>query len=284
MPKKSGKRTASRRRTGRGAKRSRKGSAAGKAFAAIASAAVILYLAAGAYLYLNQDSLVFHPTPAVNTSEQEITIEAEGAVLRGWAVNPGREHAIIYFGGNAEQIEHSMPDFKALFTQHTLYFVNYRGYGGSTGTPSEEALFSDAELIYDTVAPDHENVTVIGRSLGSGVAVYLASVRDIHQLILVTPFDCLAAVAQDRYPVFPVELILKHRFDSAARAPGITTPTLVLIAGNDEDIPRASTDRLIEAFPDETVRYAVIQDTDHESIIGTTQYYMRIRDFQITGR
>jgi pimeloyl-ACP methyl ester carboxylesterase len=106
--------------------------------------------------------------------------------------------------------------------------MNYRGYGGSDGTPSETALLSDALFVFDymlaTEGIDPAHVVLMGRSLGSGVAVHVAAKRKVGGVILVTPFDSLVNVARAHYPIFPVGLMLKHRFDSAALAPGITTP------------------------------------------------------------
>ncbi len=99
-----------------------------------------LYTAACGYLYIKQrDFLYIPPEGPQPTGEQTLEIQGSGVTLRGWVVNPGRDHAIIYFGGNAERIENNMADYGDLFTHHTIYFVNYRGYGGSTGSPTEEA-------------------------------------------------------------------------------------------------------------------------------------------------
>ena len=263
----------------------KKGRSRGKAFIiSLISIAAVLYIAAGAYLYINQRNLIYFPTEGVEpTGEKTIEITSGDATLRGWEVNPGREHAIIYFGGNAERIENSIPDYRDLFPEHTIYFMNYRGYGESSGTPTEENLFRDAEAIYDAVSPGHENVTVIGRSLGSGVAVHLAAKRRVYQLILVTPFDCLAGVGQRMYPVFPVKLIMKDRYNSAEAAPEVTAPTLIVIAENDEVIPRESTQALIDAFTPDIVHVAVVDNATHNDIQNYTQFFMRIRDFQITG-
>ncbi len=244
-----------------------------------------LYTAACGYLYIKQrDFLYIPPEGPQPTGEQTLEIQGSGVTLRGWVVNPGRDHAIIYFGGNAERIENNMADYGDLFTHHTIYFVNYRGYGGSTGSPTEEGLYSDAQAIYDHAIRHHENITVIGRSLGSGVATHLAANRPVRALILVTPFDSMVNVARSIYPMFPIGLLLKDRYDSAERAPEITSPTLILIAENDEVIPRESTENLITAFPPDIVHTAVIENATHNDIQNYTEYFMRIRDFQITGR
>ena len=276
--------TAAKKRTPAGRRKKRR-TGRGRILFSILAVAVIIYGAAAGYLYLNQRQLIYHPTDGVlPTGERPIEITSGEAVLRGWEVNPGREHAIIYFGGNAERLENSIPDYRDLFSQHTIYFVNYRGYGESTGNPTEENLLHDAEAIYDAVSPGHENVTVIGRSLGSGVAVHLASVRPVHQLVLVTPFARLADASGSIGRFFPVGMLLRDGYMSVEKAPGVTAPTLLIIAENDEMIPRETSEALLSAFPEGIASAAVIQGAGHNDIQEYTQFFMRIRDFQITGR
>ena len=276
--------TPAKKRTSAG-KRKKRRTGRGRILFTILAAAVVIYGAAAGYLYLNQKQLIYHPTEGVlPTGERPIEITSGEAVLRGWEVNPGREHAIIYFGGNAERLENSMPDYRDLFSQHTIYFVNYRGYGESTGNPTEENLFHDAEAIYDAVSPNHENITLIGRSLGSGVAVHLASVRPVHQLVLVTPFARLADASGTIGRYFPVGLLLRDRYLSVEKTPEISAPTLVIIAEKDDMIPRESSEALLSAFPEGIASAAVIQGAGHNDIQEYTQFFMRIRDFQITGR
>lgn len=282
-------RTAGSRPATRAGKRPRRRTGAKKkrfpALLGILLTAAGLYVAVCGYLFLRQRDMLYHPTEGVlPTGEQTVEIQSGGETLRGWAANPGRDHAIIYFGGNAERLEHSISDYRDLFIHHTIYFVNYRGYGESTGTPTEEGLYADAEAVYEHVISHHENVTVIGRSLGTGVATHLAASRPVHALILVTPFDSMVNVAKAMYPIFPIGLLMKDRYDSAGRAEGITAPTLIIIAENDEVIPRESTDRLIQAFDPSTIHWAVIPGTTHNDIENYTEFYMRMRDFQITGR
>lgn len=241
---------------------------------------VIGYIVTAAFLYLNQRKFLYFPQAGVlQTSEQTIEIRNGEITLRGWAVNEHNDNAIIYFGGNAERPEASIVDFKHLFPGHTIYFINYRGYGESDGSPTETGLYDDAIAIYDHIAPHHNHIIIISRSLGTGVATYLATQRDIHRLILIEPYDCLADIAQSIYPIFPMRLMMKDRYDSAERAAQITAPTLIIIAENDEVIPRNSTDNLTAQFNRITPQVAIIQNATHNNIQEYTQYYLRIRDF-----
>ncbi len=241
------------------------------------------YIIVGTFLYLNQRKFLYFPQPGVlTTGEQPIEIINGDLTLRGWVVHPTGENtgdAIIYFGGNGERPEASIIDFKNLFNTHTIYFINYRGYGESDGSPTEDGLYHDAITIYDHVSPEHNHIIIIGRSLGTGVATYLATERDIHKLILVEPYDCLMNIAQATYPIFPMQLMMKDKYNSAARASQITTPTLIIKAENDQIIPASSTDNLIEQFNSHILETATIPGANHNDIQNYTQYYMLLRDF-----
>src|SRR5690606_18611408 len=107
---------------------------------------------------------------------------------------------------------------------------------------------ADALTLYDLLQSKHSAITVIGRSLGAGVAVQLAAQRKVAQLLLITPFDSLSPLAQRQYMLFPVMWLLKDTYDSFAHAPAISSRTLILRAEQDEIIGRAHTEALYRAF------------------------------------
>jgi hypothetical protein len=118
----------------------------------------------------------------------------------------------------------------------------------------------------------------MGRSLGSGVACYVASQRRVGGVILVTPFDSLVAVARHHYPLFPVGLLLRHRFDSLALAPSITTPMLALVAENDDIIPLNHSTALTDHWAGRTTT-VIIGKADHNDLHLDNQYWQAINDF-----
>jgi pimeloyl-ACP methyl ester carboxylesterase len=223
----------------------------------ISAITLVLVIALGIslLLYLVQDRLIFYPQPAPGSPPQALdydisevkVVTADGLSLTGWLAKPSSAAAerlplTIYFGGNAEETSH-MAASAGHFPGWSLLTVNYRGYGGNPGQPSEQALFADALAVHDFAArrPDVDpaRIVAIGRSLGSGIAVYLAAKRPLAGVVLVTPYDSLRAVAQRHYPYAPVSLLLKHGFDSIERAPSIFVPTLMLAAQLDNVIPTA---------------------------------------------
>ena len=229
------------------------------ALAIVAGTAVAL----SALLYFSQDRLIFHPQPAPATltgaaglSMEDVRIDTvDGTALRGWLAKPANAAArvplVIYFGGNAEEVSHF-----AVQAGHlggwALLAVNYRGYGDSAGKPSEAALCADSLAVHEWASQradiDATRIVAMGRSLGSGVAVFLASQRSLAGVILVTPYDSLRAVAQRHYPYAPVSLLLRHNFDSGARAPRITTPVLMLAARRDTIVPALHARALLDKW------------------------------------
>jgi pimeloyl-ACP methyl ester carboxylesterase len=211
--------------------------------------ALIMYALLCVGLYLMQSRMIYlGGGTRVDVKETDFAFARDGVTLRGWRVNPGQPRALLYFGGNGEAIEYQLEDFARWFPDYTLYLVAYRGYGASEGAPGEQALKGDALALYDLVAKEHSEVAVLGRSLGTGIGVYLAAERPVAKLALITPYDSLAAVAAGHYPILPVRWLLHERFDSLEEAPRIKATVLLLIARHDEVIPPARAEHLATAF------------------------------------
>jgi pimeloyl-ACP methyl ester carboxylesterase len=156
--------------------------------------------------------------------------------------------------------------------------MNYRGYGGSTGTPSEQSLQRDALLLFDHVHAQHPDVTVMGRSLGSGLAVRVASARPVGRLVLVTPYESLSGLAAALFPYFPVHWLLVDRYESGRHAPQVKAPTLILAAERDEVIPRWSTEQLQSRFAGGIATLKVIAGAGHNTISEAPAYWTALRD------
>lgn len=239
--------------------------------------AVALYAAACAAVLLLQRSMIYYPQPAAGRPPQRLQLAVDGVqVLVSVQPRPGAG-AVLYFGGNAEDVSLSLPELAAAFPQRAVYALHYRGYGGSAGAPTERALHADALALFDRVHASHSEVLVVGRSLGSGVAVRLASQRPVARLVLVTPFDSLPSLAAPLFPWLPVRWLLLDRYDSARLAPRITTPTLILAAGHDEVVPRESTERLLRRFAPGTATMVVIPASGHNTISASPAYSAALR-------
>ncbi len=231
-------------------------------------------------LFVFQRQMIYLPTSEVSVPGVAHTILDTGEVrIKVWTLNPGKEKALIYFGGNAENVAYNIDDFRTLFADRTVYLVNYRGYGGSSGSPHEEGLYSDALFAYDHFMQHHTALSTMGRSIGAAVATYLASKRDIDKLILVTPFDSAVNVGKKLYRFFPMDLIVKERLDSAGRAAKITADTLIIVAANDRIIPYENTQNLIQAFNKKQVEIVTLSNVGHNTVHHHPDYKKNIASF-----
>lgn len=244
------------------------------------------------FLYFFQEKLLFYPAPLdpdtvgwlhSRHAGSELSLAVTGGQsLHGWFIREKQPDApvVIYFGGNSEDISWPLAAKKEL-PGCSMLAMAYRGYGMSTGAPSESALFADALAIYDYVAqngiPPHR-IILMGRSLGSGVAVYLASHREVAALVLVTPYDSITAVAQSVYPYAPMKFLLKHPFDSLSRASAIKKPVLILSAGEDRVIPPQHAETLARAWGGPVQRHTFPRAA-HDSIADETRYWPIIHEF-----
>lgn len=136
----------------------------------------------------------------------------------------------------------------------------------------KKSIIAAAFALFDAVHPEHPNVTLIGRSLGSGVAVHVAAERAVARLVLVTPYDSLVDVAEAHYPFLPNRWLMIDKYDSWKYAPQVTAPTRIIVAGNDEIIPRSSTERLRTRFVKAAVSYVVVPGADHNAISDNPGY------------
>ncbi|OEU47153.1 MAG: hypothetical protein BA866_03640 [Desulfobulbaceae bacterium S5133MH15] len=242
--------------------------------------AAVSYLIMCVLLYARQRSMIYYPTPPTDSGEAKVIwLSHQGQSLKVWHIPGSSDRALIYFGGNAEDVAMNIPQFKRLFPEYAIYLHNYRGYGGSTGKTSEAALFSDAGALYDYVKTEHREIAVIGRSLGTGVAVFLASEKKVSRLVLVTPYDSMVNLARNYYFLVPVSLLLEDKFDSLSRAGRLATPTLMLIAEYDEVIPRKRADSLVSALNPETIRVEVVKGAGHNTIGSYPQYEKALNAF-----
>jgi uncharacterized protein len=227
---------------------------------------LILYSLFCLAMFMLQRTMIFIPATAKSDRFPMIKIEKDSDYFAASVHTTASPIAVIYFGGNAEDVTSSMSSLVECFEGCSVYAMHYRGYGGSPGRPSEKQLHRDAKTLYDRVAASHPKVIVVGRSLGSGVAVRLAAENRVDRLLLVTPFDSLASVAQSQFPYLPVKLLMLDQFNSSAVASKISSPTLILAAAQDEIIPASSTQRLAEAFTKDICTYKIIDHADHNSL------------------
>ena len=141
-------------------------------------------------------------------------------------------------------VSYSLADFAKTFPDHALYMPHYRGYSGSGGNPTEKDLLGDAQALLEIVSQKHRKITIVGRSLGTGIAVWLATQNKVERLLLITPYDSILNIACKKFPFLPVRWLLKDRYESIQWASRVSCPTKILAADRDEIIPDRKSTRL----------------------------------------
>lgn len=263
-----------------------------KTLAGLAGFIFFIYFSLCAALYFFQDSFIFFPPkPDLQWYEKlksyEYFIQTDSAKLQGWKIsneNINQHTAIIYFGGNAEEVSYNLEDARRYSAKH-LFFTNMPGFGGSTGKPSEQSFFGSALQAFDHIIQKNnlnpDNIFIMGRSLGSSVATYVASQRKSKGLILITPFDSVEKIAQNQYKLFPVKLLLKHKFKTEVFIDKVKSPILIIATDNDGVIPAANLANLYQPRI-EKIKLLKINESDHVSISHSEKYFSYINEFIVS--
>jgi len=165
-------------------------------------------------------------------------IKLEGAIT----INGENLPLVLYFSGNANNVIEFLDNIAPKIKEYNFIGFNYPGYAGSKGKPCEQCILSYAIEIYDKYKPD----IIIGRSLGSAVATYVAKNRKIKKLVLLTPFDSIVNIAKAKYPFLPVDKLVKYKFEEYKWIKDVEAPVNILLVRNDDIIPNASTKRLLK--------------------------------------
>lgn len=208
---------------------------------------------------------------------------ADGVVLRGWFLRspggPQRQAAVLYFGGNAEDLRGILADAHRMGGR-ALLALSYRGYGASTGAPAERLLYADALAAYDWLAArpdvDPARIAVWGRSLGTGVATWVAAHRPVDAVVLTSPFDSIASLARHHQPLLAP--LVTQRFDSRSRAPRIDAPLLALVGGADTVVPPEYSARLVADWRGPT-RTVLVPGAEHNELQADPAYWRAVAAF-----
>lgn len=252
---------------------------------------VTLYLLAALFMYSNQRNYQYFPShqgtraaAAGLTGVEDLKLETEdGEFLQAWyaAAQPGKA-TILFLHGNGGEIAGRGERFAAYQAQgFGVLFVSYRGYGASTGSPSEAGLVSDAHAAYDWLIAQGvrpEAIMLVGESLGSGVAVQLAAGRTVGAVALEAPFYSAADVAAMSYWWLPVRLLMKDKFDSFAYIGKVSAPLLIIHGDQDEIIP-LSQGRKLFAAANEPKQMVVVPGGTHGSIFSPESWMREMQFF-----
>ncbi|MEY9591294.1 fermentation-respiration switch protein FrsA (DUF1100 family) [Bradyrhizobium yuanmingense] len=244
----------------------------------IAIVLLTVYCAGLLVLYVRQREMLFPIPPAGRTApdaaglpeaQEHVLTTSDGEQVIVWHVpaKPGRS-VILYFHGNGDFLAGRVGRFKAMTADGTgLVALSYRGYGGSSGMPSEQGLLRDAAAAYafTTARYAAERIVAWGFSLGTGVAVALASEHRVGKLILEAPYTSTADIAGSSFWFVPVRLLMRDPFHSDQRISRVTVPLLVMHGTNDLVISIVFGERLF-ALAREPKRFVRIEGGGHDDL------------------
>ncbi len=258
----------------------------------VARPALVLYLVVVLALMIFERWLVY-PAPPVERGEwhpaglahEDVQFQsADGTKLHGWFVpHPNAKRAILYCHGNAEHVG-DLVDLVAHLRdtlQATVFVFDYRGYGHSEGRPDEAGCIADGRAAQDWLAnklgvrPDQ--IVLMGRSLGGGVAVAVAAEAGAQALVLENTFPIMPDVAALHFPWLPVRWLMDNRYDSMARIQHFHGPHFQIHAVNDDLVPVALGRRLFDSAPSRDKRFMEIRGRSHNDPWPASYYTELVR-------
>ena len=220
-----------------------------------------------------QRSFIYMPTAETAANAAAVTLDVPGARLRISTRLLDGPKALVYFGGNTGNGAYTLPELAAAFPDRAVYVMHYRGYSGSTGQPAEAALRSDARAVFRMAHDRHNDVMVVGRSLGSSLAIQLAAEEPVSRLVLIAPFESIVTFAKRLAPFVPMGLLLRDKYESWRYASRVTCPTLILAASHDEVVPMRDTEKLFATFHPGVASVRVIDGADHNSVSDAKEFW-----------
>lgn len=250
-----------------------------------------LYLVACLAMYLLQRNLLF----AVDTRDIALDVgrvpnasvveflTADGETINAWWVPPsGDQPVYLYLHGNAETLATRDARLGFLTAEGAgLLAVSWRGYGGSTGAPSEQGLRLDALAAYEWLQEQGirpQRLIIFGESVGTGIATWLSSHHDSAALILDSPYTSITDIAQLRYPWLPVALLARDPLDSMQWAKRITVPVFIFHCTGDRIVPYAMGQQLFAALASEDKRFESINRACH--VPSVQSFLARFREME----
>ena len=216
----------------------------------LVSLVVLVYFLATLGLYIFQRSLLYHPTEnnydgdrlTVNIEKVKIVTE-DNIDLLAWYHNKdiNKFKTILYLHGNAGSLEnriHKINHFEDMNINFLL--LSWRGFSGNKGEPTEQGLYQDARSAVKWLIKQgvfEENIIIYGESLGTGVTTEIAQNKNFAGIILESPFTSMVAAGKSKYPIFPIRLLLKDRYESDKKIKNIKSPVLIMHGEQDNIVP-----------------------------------------------
>jgi uncharacterized protein len=239
---------------------------------AAAAVLVVFWLGQRRLIYLPTGGPVPHPRDAgLSTATDVVILTEDGLSLAAWFVEPAAPAlgwTVILFNGNAGHRAFRAPLARRLAERGiAVLMLDYRGFGGNPGSPSEVGLLRDARgarrWVDRRLAEHPSRVAYFGESLGTGVAVALAAEQPPDALILRSPYTSMVDLARHHYPFLPARWLLRDRFPSDRRVGSLSCPSLFIAAERDSVVPAELARRLFDAAPPARRHWLLLRGADH---------------------
>ena len=260
-------------------------------WAAVLGLGAAVYFGLALYLFVFQARYVYFPelpsrqveaTPAdIGLAFQAVTLRtADGEALAGWFVPASTARGtLLYLHGNGGNIGHRLDQIEVFHRLGlNVFIIDYRGYGASSGKPSEEGTYQDALAAWSyltlqkRLAP--EQIVLFGESLGGSIAAWLAARQPPAGLVIYASFTSVPEMAQALYPMFPASRLVRYRYDTRAALGNVTCPVLILHSPEDEIIPFSHGQALLEAAH-EPKRLVQLRGGHNDALQVSREVYMR---------
>ncbi len=245
------------------------------------------------FVYFYQSRLIFFPRQELTATPTDQGLAyvdvaiptTDGEVLHAWFVpHPAASASVLFLHGNGGNISDRPLTLARLHEMElNVLMLDYRGYGRSTGKPSAQGTFLDAQAGWNYLINEHnehpDNIVVYGRSLGGAVAVELASRTNPRALIIESTFTSIADMASDIYPYLPTRMLLRHKYPSIKTIARISAPLLIAHSADDELIPPQHGQRLFEVAPEPKQFYRLVGSHNQAFIASGQMYYDTLSQF-----
>ncbi len=223
---------------------------------------VIIYLVVGSGLYFFQEKLLFHPVSLPEDYKfsfeipfREINLAVDNEkkidIVQFTVPDSICKGVVLYFHGNSRNINRCAPcAINFTKNRYEVWMIDYPGFGKSTGKRTEQILYDDALRLYKMARARFSpgNIIIYGKSIGTGIATELASIRDTKRLILETPYYSLDALIQRFFPIYPVKPLIKFSFPSYKYFEKITAPVTIFHGTDDGMIPYSQSKKLMNVI------------------------------------
>ena len=254
------------------------------------SSIIIAYIVVIIFVYFYQRNLLYHPSEnnyqndTIQFNHQEIFIKVNDEIkLKSWIINKDLKNfkTLVFFHGNAGDLSNRIYKLNELDKLDiNILLISWRGFSGNEGYPTEKNLYEDAEAAIKWLNKkkvSNSQIILYGESLGTGVAVEIASKNNFNSIILESPFTSIENSAKIYYPYLPVSFLLKDRYDSISKIKKINSPILIMHGRKDDIVPFFMGKKLFEKANSPKDSY--FTDIDDHMMEFNSQLLNKIKDF-----